>query len=119
MEWALFWVTSTSVILKKDDSTCGTSHSPMVTRERLPCFTLSLHTSSRLPNLVTREEIPQPLVSYALFQGLIVFFINLPMAEHESSTVILMSSRTWELGPFRVTTQQYVLSFRSQQLEDT
>ena len=26
------------------------------------------------------------------------FFINLPMAEHESSIVILMSSRTWGLG---------------------
>ena len=46
-------------------------------------------------------------------------FINLPMAEHESSIVILMSSRTWGLGPFRVTTQQYALSFKSQQLEDT
>ena len=29
MVWALLWVTSTSVIQKKDDSTCGTSHSPM------------------------------------------------------------------------------------------
>ena len=39
-------------------------------------------------------------------------FINLLVAEHESSIVILASSRTWGLGPFRVTTQQYVLSFR-------
>ena len=35
----------------------------------------------RLLNLITREGTPRPLVSYALFQGLIVFFINLPMAE--------------------------------------
>ena len=59
----------------------GTSHSPMTTRERLLCSILSFHTSLRLPNLITQEETPQPLVSYALFLGLIVFFINLPMAE--------------------------------------
>ena len=74
MVWALFWVTSTSVTLKKDDSMFGTKHSPMATRERLPCSTLSFHTSLRLPNLTTQEEILQPLVSYALCQGLIVFY---------------------------------------------
>ena len=38
------WVISTSVIQKKDDLLCGTRHSPMVTRERLPCST---HFSTR------------------------------------------------------------------------
>ena len=70
-EWTLFWVTSTSLIRKKDDLMSGTSHSPMATRERLLCSILSFHTSLRLPNLITREETPQPLVS----------FFNLPMAE--------------------------------------
>ena len=37
--------------------------------------------SLRLLNLITRGGTPQPLGSYALFQGLIDFFINLPMAE--------------------------------------
>ena len=39
MEWALFWVTSTSVTPKKDDLLSGTRHSQMATRERLPCST--------------------------------------------------------------------------------
>ena len=38
MGWAFFWVTSTSVIQKQDDSRSGTRHSPMVTRERLQRF---------------------------------------------------------------------------------
>ena len=74
-------VTSTSVTPKKDDLMSGTRHSPMATRERLPCSTLSFHTSLRLLNLITQGRTPQPLGSYALFQGLIVFFINLPVAE--------------------------------------
>ena len=36
---------------------------------RLPCSTLSFHTSLRLPNLITQEGTPRPLGSYALFQG--------------------------------------------------
>ena len=39
--WGLFWVISTSVIQKKDDLMSGTSHSPMATRERLLCSSLS------------------------------------------------------------------------------
>ena len=61
MKWALFWVTSTSAILKKDDLMCGTRHSPMVKRERLPCFTPFFHTSLRLLNLITREWTAQNL----------------------------------------------------------
>ena len=59
----------------------GASHAPMATWERLVSSILSFHTSLRLPNLTTREETPQPFVSYALFQGLIVFFIDLLMVE--------------------------------------
>ena len=73
-EWALFWVTSTFVIQKKDGSMSGTRHSPMATRERLQCFIPFFHMFLKLLNLITREETPQPLGSYALCQGLIVFF---------------------------------------------
>ena len=70
----------------------GTRHSPMAARERLPCSTHSFHTSLRLPNLITQEETLQPLGSYALCRGLIVFFNNLSMAEardfHCSSHVV-------------------------------
>ena len=52
----------------------GTKHSPMVTQVRLLCSILSFHTSLRLPNLITREETLQPLETYALCQGFIVFF---------------------------------------------
>ena len=38
---------------------------------------------------------------------------------HQIFTATLMSLRTWGAGPFRVITQQYVLSFKSQQLGDT
>ena len=44
-------------------------------------FHAFFHTSLRLLNLITQGRTPQPLGSYALFQGLIVFFINLPVAE--------------------------------------
>ena len=69
------WVTSTSVIQKKDKLMFGTKHSPMATRERLLCSILPFHMSVRLLNLITREGTPQPLGSYALCQGLIVFFL--------------------------------------------
>ena len=59
----LFWAISTFVLRKKDDLMFGTKHSPMATRERLLCSTLSFHTSLRLPNLITQEETLQPLVS--------------------------------------------------------
>ena len=38
------------------------------------------HTSLRLLNLITQGGTPQPLGLHALFQGLIVFFINLLVA---------------------------------------
>ena len=91
--WALFWVTSTSVIQKKDDVMSGTSLLPMATRERLLCSILSFHTSLRLPNLITREGTPQPLVSYVLFQGLFVFLSIYSWLKHQISIVTLMSLR--------------------------
>ena len=69
----IIWVTSTSVNQKKDDLMSGTRHSPMATRERLPCSTLPFHTSLRLPNLITPGETLQLLVSSALCQGSIIF----------------------------------------------
>ena len=55
--------------------------SPMATRERLLCSILSFPTSLRLLNLITRGGTPQPLGSYALFQGLILFLNKIPLAE--------------------------------------
>ena len=74
MVWTLFWVTSISVTLKKEELMFGINHSLMVTRERLPCSTLSFHTSLRLPNLIIQEKTLQPLETYAPLQGSIVFY---------------------------------------------
>ena len=116
MGWALFWVTSTSVNQKKDDSTCGTRHSPMVTRERLHCFiSFFFHMFLKLLSLTIRGGTPQPLGSYALCQGLIVSLSIYLWLRRVIFTATPMSSRTWGTGPFRKITQPYVLSFKSQQ----
>ena len=105
MVWALFWVTLTLVIPKKDDLMSGTRHSPMATRERLLCSTLSFHTSLRFLNLITRGGTPQPFGSHALFQttfGIIRTlsridrFLSIYLwLKHDIFTVALMSLRTW------------------------
>ena len=77
------------------------------------------HMSLKLLNLITRGGTPQPLGSYALCQGLIVFLSIYLWLKHEIFTVTVMSSRTWEIGPFRVITQQYASSFKSQHIENT
>ena len=82
-------------IKKKDDLMSGSRHSPMATRERLPCSTHSFHTSLRLLNMITRVGTPQPLGSYALFQGLTAFKSINQRLKHDIFTVTLMSSRTW------------------------
>ena len=97
----------------------GTSHSPMATRERLLCSVLSFPTSLRLPNLITQEETLQPLETYALFLGLIVFLSIYPWLKHVISIVLLMSLRTSGRKPFRVTTLQYASSFRNLLIDDT
>ena len=117
--WALFWANSTSVIRKKDDLMSGTSHSPMATRERLLCSILSFLASLRFPNLTTQEESLQPLETYALCQGLIVFLSIYPWLKHEISIVTLMSLRTWGSESFRVITQQCALSSRNLPVDDT
>ena len=61
---------------QKEGSMCGTRPSPTVTRERPPCFIPFFRMSSRLLNLNTQRGTPQPLGSYALCQGLIVFFVK-------------------------------------------
>ena len=96
----------------------GTS-SPMVTRERLLCSTLSFHTSSRLLSLITREGTPRPLRSYALSQGLIASLLTYLWLRREIFTATPMSSRTWRTGPFRVITRRYASSNQSPQIEDT
>ena len=72
----------------------------------------------KLLNLITRGGTPQNLGSYALCQGLTVFFLIYPWLRREILTATGMSSRTWGIGPYRVITRRYVLSFKSRVLED-
>ena len=101
--WALFWVTSTSVTLKKDDSMCGTKHSPMATRESL------LWSIFFFPHVL---EIAQS-------RGLIVFLSIYPWLKHVISIALLMSLRTWGSGPFRAITQQYASSSCNLLIDET
>ena len=97
----------------------GTRHSPMATRERLLCSTLSFHTSLRLPNLTTQEETLQPLETYALCQGLIVFLSIYLWLKHVIAIALLMSLRTSGRKLFRVTILQYSSSSRNLPVDDT
>ena len=117
--WALSWVISTSVIRKKDGLMFGTNHSLRTTRERLQCSILSFPMSLRLPNLITQEETLQPLGSYALCGGLIVFLSIYSLLKHVISIALLMSLGTTKKKLFRVTTLQYASSSRNLQIEDT
>ena len=109
----VIWVISTSVIRKKDDLILGTNHSPRATRERLQCSILSFHMSLRLPNLITQGETLQPLGSYALCRGLIVFSSIYPWLKHVIPIALLMSLRTSGRKLFRGS------SSRNLQIEDT
>ena len=75
------------------------------------------HTSLRLLNPVKREGTPQPLGSYALCQGLIVFLSIYLWLKHEIFTATPMSRRTWRVGPSRVIAVR--LDIKNQQLEET
>ena len=77
------------------------------------------HMFLRLLNLILREGTPLPLGSYAPCQESIVFSKIYLWLRRVIFTATPMSSRTWGIGPFRVITQQYVLSFKNQQIEDT
>ena len=81
MVWAFFGVISTSVIQKKDDLMSGTRHSPMATRERLPCSTYSFHTSLRfaLPDYTRRDSSALGIIRTLSRTDRIV--VNLPVAE--------------------------------------
>ena len=70
-------------------------HSQIVTRERQQCFTPFFHLSLRLLNLITRGGTPQPLGSYALYQGLIASLLTYLWLRREIFTATPMSSRTW------------------------
>ena len=92
--WELFWAISTFVTQKKDDLTSGTRHPPMATREKLLCSILSFHMSLRLPNVITPGEMPRPLETYALCQGLLVSLSIYLWLRHVISTARLMLLRT-------------------------
>ena len=81
MEWALFWVTSTYVIQKKDDSMSGTRHSPVATRERPPCSFLSFpHVFEIAQSDCTRMDF-SALGIIRTMSRIDRIFINLPVAE--------------------------------------
>ena len=119
MVWTLSWVTSTSVNQNKEGLTYGTKHSPMVTRERLQCFIPFFHLFLKLLNLITRGGTPQPLRSYARYQGLIASLLTYLWLRREIFTATPMSSRTWGTGPFRVIMRRYASSFQSQPIGDS
>ena len=81
-------------------------------------FHAFFHMSLRLLNLITRGGTPLPLGSYALYQGLIAFFINLTMAEARDFHCYSHVFENLGTGPFRVITQQSVLSLKGQQIGD-
>ena len=90
---------------KKEGSMCGTKHSPMVTGERPPCFTLfrmqpdyTRRDSSVLGIRRTLSRIDRNFTIY-------------PWLRRETFTAAPMSSRICGTGPFRVITQQHVFSF--------
>ena len=66
--------------------------------------------SLRLPNLITQEEILQPLATYALFQESIGYSSIYPWLMHAISTAPLMLMRTSGRKLFRVTMLQYASS---------
>ena len=78
-------------------------------------------TFLRLPNLTTQETL-QPLETYALCQGLIVFFFFFKIylwLKHVISMALLMSLRTSGRKLFRVTMLQYASSSRKLSVDDT
>ena len=79
MVWALFWVISTSVILKNDVLMFGTSHSPMAAWERLLCSILSFHILEVAQSDYTRTDATALGVIRTLSR-IDRIFINLPMA---------------------------------------
>ena len=85
MEWALFWVTSTSVIQKKDDFGSGTRHSPMVTRERLQRFHSFFFfffphvLEIAQPDYTRRDSTALGIIR--TLSRIDRIFVNLPMAE--------------------------------------
>ena len=89
----------------------------MVTRERLPRFTPFFpHVLEVAQPDYTRRDSPVFGVIRTLPR---IFFTIYPWLEQETSIVTLMSLRTLGSEPFRVITQQYASSFKSQQIEDT
>ena len=107
----LFRETSIFARQRKEDSTRGIRPSMTVTRRKLPYFILFL-MSSKLPSLTLQGETPQPMTQYAHCPGLIGPSLNSLWLKHETSAAIVMYSRILVKGPYRVTMQLYVSSFK-------
>ena len=66
---------------KKDDSTCGTRHSPMVTRERQQCF---IPFSPHVLEIAQPDYTRRDSTAFGIIRTLSRIdriFVNLPMAE--------------------------------------
>ena len=117
--WALFWAISTYVIRKKDDLMFGTKHSPMATRVRHAVFHSFFPYVLEIAQSDFTRETLQPKETYALCQGLIVFFFFFfkiyPWLKHVISMALLMSLRSSGRKLFRVTMLQYASSSRKLQ----
>ena len=88
----------------------------MVTRERLPCFTRFFpHVLEIAQPDYTRRDSTAFGIIRTLSRIDRIFLIYL-WVRREIFTATPMSSKTWRIGPFRVITQQYVLSFKNQQI---
>ena len=79
----------------------------------------SFHTSLRMLSPMTRGGTPQPLGVIRTLSRTYRNLINQPMAEARNSHSHSHDFQNLEIGPYRVITQQYVSSFRSQQIDDT
>ena len=106
-------MTSTSVIQKKDDSTSGTSHSLMVTRERLPCSTPFSTCSWDCSTWLYEKGLRSPWChTHPVENWSHVYHSTYGWGAWLSLLLPCLRERTWGIGPFRVITQQYVLSFK-------
>ena len=108
MGWALFWVTPTSVIQKKDDFMFGTRHSPMDPGKTAVFHSFFPHVLEVAQSDYTRRDSTALGVIRTLSTIDRFFFSNLPMAE----------ARDFHCYS-HVFAQQYASSFRSPQIEDT
>ena len=113
-----FWVTSTSVIRKKDDNVWNQSFTDGDPGKTAVFHSFFPHVLEVAQSDYTRRDSTALGVIRTLSR-IDRIFINLPMAEaREFHCYSHVFENLGTRKPFRVTTQRYVSSFRSQQLGD-